>query len=610
MPTYKAPLDDIRFVLNDLLSVGTLTALPGYEEATPDLIDQILEEGAKLCENALFPLNQSGDEEGCHYENGVVRTPKGFPEAYKTFIEGGWTALSADPAYGGQGLPQVLNFVMQELICSANLSFGMYPGLSHGAYHALHLHGSPELQKTYLPKLVDGTWSGTMCLTEPHCGTDLGLIRTKAEPNDKGGYKITGTKIFISAGEHDLTENIIHLVLAKLPNAPAGTKGISLFIVPKFMPKDDGTPGARNGVMCGSIEHKMGIKASSTCVMNFEEAEGYLVGQPHAGMKAMFTMMNSARLGVGIQGMGLAEVAYQNAVSYANDRLQGRAVTGTQAPDKPADPLIVHPDVRKNLLTMKAYTEGARALAAWIGMAIDITEKHPDAGMRQEADDLVALMTPIIKAFFTDYGFETTNLGMQLYGGHGYIREYGMEQYVRDARITQIYEGANAIQALDLVGRKLPQNMGRLLRRFFHPVSESLIAAVEVPALAEFAMPLAKAFGRLQQATATIAQKGLKDPNEAAAASTDYLRMFALVALGHMWLRMAKVSQEKLAEGNGNALFYDTKIKTARFYFTKLLPQVNALFANITAGAAPLMDMTAEAFTTPPFTVTARPPAP
>src|SRR4051812_38266216 len=419
MAVYKGPVKDITFVLNEVLDLSSLANLPGYEDATPDTIQAIVEEAGKLCENVLFPLNRTGDEEGCHYENGVVRTPKGFKEAYDQFREGGWTAMTCDPEYGGQGLPATVGFAVQEMFTAANQAFAMYPGLSHGAYEALARHGSDDLKKRYLPKLVDGTWSGTMCLTEPHCGTDLGMIRTKAVPDDSGdgSFAITGTKIFISAGEHDLTENILHLVLAKLPDAPPGTKGISLFLVPKFLPREDGTPGMRNGVMCGSIEHKMGIKASSTCVMNFDAAKGWLVGQPHKGMRAMFTMMNAARLGVGIQGLGLAEVSYQNAVSYARDRLQGRSLTGTKAPDKPADPIIVHPDVRKNLMTMRAYTEGCRALACWIGLNIDVLGTHPDPDVRAKADDLVALMTPIIKAFFTDVGFETTNMGMQVYGG-------------------------------------------------------------------------------------------------------------------------------------------------------------------------------------------------
>ncbi|MDP9196572.1 MAG: acyl-CoA dehydrogenase C-terminal domain-containing protein [Pseudomonadota bacterium] len=596
MPVYKAPLRDIRFVLHEVFGTEGLVALPGYGDFAPDLLDQILEEGARLAENELQPLNLPGDTEGCVYENGVVRTPKGFREAYENFCRGGWAALSCDPQYGGQGLPQVINFILQEIISSANLSFGMYPGLSHGAYNALHLHGADDLKKRYLPKLVDGTWSGTMCLTEPQCGTDLGLVRTKAEPAGDGSHKITGTKIFISAGEHDLTENIIHLVLARLPDAPEGTRGISLFIVPKFLPEEDGTPGARNGVRCASIEHKMGIRASSTCVMNFDGATGWLVGEPHKGMKAMFTMMNAARLGVGMQGLGLAEVSAQNAVAYARERLQGRSVTGVKAPDKPADPLIVHPDVRKNLLTMRAFNEGARALSIHIGMMLDVAERHPDSDARQEADDLVALMTPVIKAYFTDMGFEGANRALQLHGGYGYIHEYGMEQFVRDARITQIYEGANAIQALDLVGRKMGQNYGRLLRRFFHPLTRDIEKAMEDPRTAEFAALLAKAFGRLQQATVTIAQKGLKNADEAAAASADYLRMFGLVALGHMWLLMTLKASEKLSAGGEDGAFYETKLKTGRFFFTKMLPEVGSLFQSLMAGAEPLMAMEAEAF--------------
>lgn len=594
MVTYTAPLDDIRFVMNELFDYqNSIPTLPGYEDATPDVVEAVLEEGAKFCTNELLPLNLLGDAEGCHYENGVVRTPKGFKEAYKAFCEGGWTGLSCDPEYGGQGLPKTLQFIMSELIVSTNLSFGMYPGLSHGAYNALSVYGSDEQKQAFLPRLIDGTWSGTMCLTEPHCGTDLGLIRTKAEPDGKGAYKISGTKIFISAGEHDMTDNIVHLVLAKLPDAPPGSKGISLFIVPKFLVKDDGTPGMRNGVTCGSIEKKMGIKASSTCVMNFEEAEGYLVGEPHTGMASMFVMMNTARLDVGIQGLGLAETSYQTAAAYAKDRGQGRSLGGTKAPEKASDPIIVHPDVRKNLLTMRAYNESARALAIWIGMEVDISEKHPDPERRQEADDLVQLMTPIIKSFFTDYGFEATNLGVQIHGGHGYIHEYGMEQLVRDARIAQIYEGANGIQALDLVGRKLGQGMGRLLRRFFHPVAGFIEENQESAELMEFILPLAKAFGRLQQATGWIAQNGLRDPEEAGAASSDYLKLFALVALAYIWTKTVKVSLEKM---DGRPDFYRAKIAVARFYMTRLLPQSSSLFATIMAGKAPLMELEEVAF--------------
>ncbi|HZB92944.1 MAG TPA: acyl-CoA dehydrogenase C-terminal domain-containing protein [Stellaceae bacterium] len=595
MTTYKAPLRDYRFVLRELFDVGELTQLPGYADATPDVFEAVLEEGAKIAEEVLFPLNRSGDEEGCTFENGVVRTPKGFKEAYDLFRQGGWTAVAGDPAYGGQGLPHTLQFFVEEMVSSANMSFGMYPGLSNGAYSAIYRHGSATQKATFLPHLVDGSWSGTMCLTEPQCGTDLGQIRTRAEPTAKDGvYKITGTKIFISAGEHDLSDNIVHLVLARIAGGPAGIRGISLFIVPKFLVKEDGSLGPRNGVRCGSIEHKMGIKASATCVMNFEEAEGYLVGAAHKGMRAMFTMMNGARLGVGLQGLALGETAYQTARQYAQDRLQGRALKGEQFPDKPADPIIVHPDVRRMLLTMKAYTEGARALAGWVSLALDKAERHPDPDIREEAEDFIGLMTPIVKAMLTDNAFAVANLGVQIFGGHGYIREWGMEQLVRDARITMLYEGANGIQALDLVGRKMPMHNGRLLRRFFHPVDAWLKAKMNEPALQEFVSPVMKAFGRLQQVTALVAQKGLADPDEAAAAASEYLRAFGLVAMGYLWARIAEVAQQKLA--GDEALFYKAKLATARFYVSRLLPETNALFANIAAGAKPLMELEAEAF--------------
>ena len=437
--------------------MGELATLPGYEDATPDVIDAMIEEGAKLCENTLLPLNRPADEEGCHYENGVVRTPAGYKEAYKTFVDAGWTGVTMSPDYGGKGLPQLISMVFDEMVCSTNLAFGVYPLLSNGAAAVIELHATEALKQTYLPHLGDGTWSGTMCLTEPHCGTDLGLIRTKAVPTGEGRYALSGTKIFISAGEHDLTENIVHLVLAKLPDAPAGVRGISLFLVPKRRLKEDGTPGPANGVSCGSIEEKMGIHGSATCVMHFDEAEGYLIGAPHKGLRCMFTMMNGARLGVGLQGLGLGETAYQSATAYAKDRRQGRGLKGAEEPEAAADPIIVHPDVRRMLLTQRAINEGARALAYWTALQLDISRSHEDASVREDADELVQLMTPIIKAFFTDYGFEATNLAVQVHGGHGYIREHGMEQLVRDARISQIYEGANGIQALDLVGRKLPQ---------------------------------------------------------------------------------------------------------------------------------------------------------
>jgi alkylation response protein AidB-like acyl-CoA dehydrogenase len=600
MPTYKAPLRDIRFVLNEVLDVQQLASLPGFEQATPDLVDPILDAAADLCENVLFPLNQSGDAEGCKWDNGTVTTPAGFKDAYKAFIAGGWTGLSCDPAYGGMGLPRVLNFVLDELVCGANMAFGLYPGLTKGAYDAIHTHGTEDQKNLYLPKLISGVWSGTMCLTEPHCGTDLGLMRTRAVPVDDGSYRITGTKIFISAGEHDLSENIIHLVLAKLPDAPEGVKGISLFVVPKFIPVSQGgdwVPGDRNKAVCGSLEHKMGIKANATCVMNFDDATGWLVGKPHEGLKAMFTMMNMERLGVGQQGLGLAEVSYQNGLAYARERLQMRALDGAKAPEKPADPIIVHPDVRRMLLTGKAFTEGARAMALWAGMNLDIATASTDPDTRQSADDLVALLTPIIKAYQTDMGFEVANLAIQVHGGHGYIRDYGVEQYARDARIAMIYEGTNGIQALDLIGRKMGQNMGRLLRQFFHPVQNFIDAHIADPEIGPLVMNLAKGFAKLQQATGLIAQKSLKDPVEAGAAATDYLRMFALVVMGFMWVRMARVALEKLAAGAGDdTVFYQTKIKTARFFFDRMFPEYESRYRMMMAGKESLMSHTQEEF--------------
>ncbi|MFN3622472.1 MAG: acyl-CoA dehydrogenase C-terminal domain-containing protein [Hyphomicrobium sp.] len=597
MPTYKAPLRDMRFVLYELHDGEALAKLPGYEEFTRDLVDPVLDEAAKICEEVLQPLNRSGDEEGCTFENGVVRTPKGFKDAYRQFREGGWTGIACKPEYGGQGVPKIVNTLVEEMICSSNLSFGMYPGLSFGAYVALANYGTPEQKALYLPHLVDGRWSGTMCLTEPHCGTDLGQIRTTATPRPDGSYAITGTKIFISAGEHDLTENILHLVLARLPGAPKDIKGISLFLVPKFLVKPDGSLGPRNGVSCGSIEHKMGIKASSTCVMNFDAAQGYLIGEPNKGMRAMFAMMNTERISVGMQGLGLGEVSYQNAVAYARDRLQGRALTGAKEPNKAADPIIVHPDVRRMLLTSRAYIEGCRALAAWAGHAYDVAEHHPDGRTRQDANDLLALITPVVKALITDLGYEATNLGVQVFGGHGYIREWGQEQYVRDCRIAQIYEGTNGVQALDLVGRKLPMHGGRLLRQFFHPVSDYIEANSTNEELAHLVGPLAKSFQRLQQATGFVAQAGLRNPDEAGAASSDYLRLFGLVALAYLWTRMAEVSLAKLKAGaNGDEAFYKAKLGTARFYTERLLPQTGSLLAQIMSGSSTMMNFEEAAF--------------
>ncbi len=586
----------MQFLLSDVFDAASLAKLPGYEEATPELVATILEEGAKLCEEVLQPLNLSGDAEGCHFENGNVKTPKGFKEAYQTFIEGGWMGLSCTKEYGGQGLPLLLNFMLDEMVCSANLSFGMYPGLSHGAYNAIEKYGTDEQKKTYLPHIIDGTWSGTMCLTEPHCGTDLGLIKTKAVPNSDGSYAITGTKIFISAGEHDLTENIIHLVLAKLPDAPEGSRGISLFLVPKFLVNEAGAIGARNKVACGSIEHKMGIKASSTCVMNFDGAKGWLVGEPHKGMKAMFVMMNEARLAVGLQGLGLAEVAYQNAVAYARERLQGRALKGAAFPDKPADPIIVHPDIRRQLMQMRAINEAQRALSVWVAIALDIEAKSPDAEAKAKAADLIALLTPVIKSSFTDQGFNAANAAMQIYGGHGYIREHGVEQFARDARITQIYEGTNSIQALDLVGRKMPDRFGRVLRELSWPIADFIKAHEKDATFADVLPNFAKTFQRFQLITLLMGQRSFANPDEAAAAANDYLNCMALIAMGYMWLLMMDAAAKQLASGTSDKAFYEAKLATGNFYFAKVLPETASRMLAIQAGVKPVMAMAADSF--------------
>ena len=598
MPTYRAPVDDLRFILTELHDVSPILAYKEYADVTPDLMMSVVEEAGKFCENVLAPINASGDAEGCTWENGAVRTPNGFKEAYRQYAEGGWIGLAASPEHGGQGLPLTLRFVIDEMVVGSNLSFGMYPGLTQGAYEAIEAHGTEEQKAFYLPRLTSGEWTGTMCLTEAHAGTDLGIITTKAVQLDDGTYRLTGQKIFISAGEHDLTDNIVHLVLAKLPGAAAGTRGISMFLVPKFISNPDGSLGARNGVTCGSIEHKMGIKGSATCVLNFDNAAGYLVGEEGKGMRAMFTMMNSARLGVGIQGLGLAAHSYTNAVNYARERLQGRSLTGAKNPDGAADPIIVHADTRRGLLTMRAYIEGARALSAWTGMLIDQEFRDPSEERRQEAADLVALLTPIIKALFTDLAFESTNIGMQVYGGHGYIREWGMEQFVRDSRIGQIYEGTNYVQAIDLVGRKLAEGNGRLLKRYAAIVAAEIEASGRIPALAAHAATLGKAAGALQKATEWLAQAAARNLDEAGAAACEYLRLFGYVALGHQWLRTARVATERLAEGNGAfpPAHYEAKVATARFYFERVMPQTLTLYATITAGAGAVMDFPVEAF--------------
>jgi len=594
MPSYSAPLRDMQFVYNELFDPAEICALPGCEDATADLVEPVLEEAARLAENELFPLNATGDSHGCQYEDGKVTTPPGFAKAYQEYAEGGWIGLPCDPEYGGQGMPGALNVLLEEMACSANVAFATYVGLTRGAYRAINAFASDEIKERYLPKMVSGIWSGTMCLTEPQCGTDLGLIRTKAVPAENGSYQLTGTKIFITAGEHDLTENIIHLVLARLPDASAGIKGISLFLVPKVLPNADGEAGERNSMRCARIENKMGIKASATCEMSLENAQGWLIGEPHKGMRAMFTMMNDARLGVGIQGLGLGESAYQAAVEYAKDRQQGRSLTGAQYPDQPADPLLVHPDIRRMLLTMRAFTEGSRALAVWIGRNIDVRDRSEDPKQRKEADDLVQLLTPLVKSYLSETGHDAAQMAVQVYGGHGYIRENGVEQYARDARIAMIYEGANGIQALDLVGRKLPAHMGRYLRRFFHPVQGWIDANTADAALQPFILPLAKAFGRLQIATGQIAQAGLKNPNEAGAASSEYLKLFALVALAYLWAQMAKVALGK--QDSDDSGFYQAKVATAQFFMERILPQSGSLFSAIMVGGKTMMEFPDDAF--------------
>lgn len=585
MPVYKAPIRDFQFVLKEFLPIAAHRDVSGMSDVL-DMADPVLEAGAQLCEQVLFPLNQVGDKDGLIYKDGTVTTPKGFKEAYKAYCEGGWPSFTCDPAFGGQGLPEVLNMPIMEMACSSNLSFGLTPGLSHGAYNAIARHASDELKNKYLPKMVTGEWSGVMCLTEPQAGTDLGLIRTKAEPAGDGSYKITGGKIFISSGEHDMTANIIHLVLARLPGAPKGIKGISLFLAPKFMVNDDGSLGARNSLRCEGIEHKMGLTASPTCVMNYDNAIGWLVGEPNQGIRNMFTMMNAARLYVGIQGLGLAEVAYQNALNYARDRLQSRSISGAKAPEKAADPLTVHPDIRRMILTMRAFCEGARALAMQTAFNIDLAHRHPDKQVQQDADDFVQIMTPIVKAYLTDMGSEVSNLAVQVYGGYGYIKDYGVEQYVRDARIAQIYEGTNGIQSLDLVGRKLAQHNGRYLRAFFHPVDAFINEHKNNPAMAEFLKPLSKHIGYLQQATIYTVTAGLRNPEDAAAGATEYLRMFSLVVMAFVWAQQAAIA---LSKRNDDPAFYDDKLATARFYFAKVLPGTTSLLQSIVAGSGTLM---------------------
>ncbi|PZP35805.1 MAG: acyl-CoA dehydrogenase [Roseateles depolymerans] len=591
MPHYQPPLRDMQFVMHELLNVvDELKMLPAHADIDADTINAVLEEGGKFAAEVIAPINLSGDAEGCALDKTTheVTPPKGFKEAYKQYVDGGWPALSCDPDFGGQGLPHLVNQFFYEMLNSANQAWTMYPGLSHGAYEALHAHGTPEQKATYLPKLTSGEWTGTMCLTEPHCGTDLGLLRTKAEPQADGTYKITGAKIFISAGEHDMAENIVHLVLARLPDAPAGSKGISLFVVPKFNVNADGSLGTRNGIYCGGLEHKMGIHANATCQMVLEGAVGTLVGQPNKGLAAMFVMMNAARLGVGNQSLGLTEVAYQNAVTYAKDRIQMRALSGPKAPDKAADPIIVHPDVRKMLLTARAYAEGARMLQGYTVLQLDKALKSDDEDERKDAEAEVALLTPIIKAFITDNGWIATSHCMQVFGGHGFIHEWGMEQFVRDARINMIYEGTNTIQSLDLLGRKVLGNNGATLKKFGKKIAAFIEEEGTNEAMQEFVNPLADLGDKVNKLTQEVGMKAFGNPDEVGAAAVDYLRVVGHMTFAYFFAQAAKIALDKK---DGGDPFYTAKLATARFYFAKLLPETASLIRTCRAGLAPLMEM-------------------
>jgi hypothetical protein len=592
MPQYNPPIRDMQFLLHEVFdAVPTLQALPPHAGVDADTLNAVLVEGGKFAAEVLTPLNLPADAEGCHLDKAshVVTAPKGFKQAYAQYVDGGWPSLSCDPAYGGQGLPLVLNQCFFEMLNSASQAWTMYPGLSHGAYECLHAHGTPEQQALYLPKLVSGEWTGTMCLTEPHCGTDLGLLRTKAEPQADGSYRITGQKIFISAGEHDLAQNIVHLVLARLPDAPAGSKGISLFVVPKFHVNADGTLGERNAIFCGALEHKMGIHASPTCQMLLDGAVGTLVGQPHKGLAAMFVMMNAARLGVGNQSLGLTEVAFQNALAYAKDRIQMRSLSGTKAKDKDADPIIVHPDVRKMLLTAKAYAEGGRALQIFCTLLLDKVHSHPDEKVRAESEEMVALLTPIVKAFITDNGHISTHACMQVFGGHGFIKEWGMEQFTRDNRINMIYEGTNTVQSLDLLGRKVLGNNGATLKKLGKLIGALVQEEGVNEKMAEFINPIAMLGEQMTKFTTEIGFKGMQNPDEVGAAAVDYLRVAGHLVFGYLFARMAQVALREIAAGNTDP-FYGAKLQTARFYFAKLFPETVLLMRTARAGSKVLMD--------------------
>jgi alkylation response protein AidB-like acyl-CoA dehydrogenase len=598
MPIYKAPVNDTLFILNDVLSLERYNNLPGFADATGDMVEAIAGEAAKLAEEVLFPVNLSGDQEGCkRADDATVTTPKGFREAYDLYRQGGWIGLAVPEEFGGQGLPYVLHTAVGEYMSSANMALTMYPGLTQGAIAAILVHGSDEQKAAYLPKMVEGTWTGTMNLTEPHCGTDLGLLRTKAVPQADGSYRISGQKIFISAGEHDMSENIVHLVLARIEGAPEGTKGISLFIVPKFILKDDGTSGDRNGVTCGAIEHKMGIHGNATCVMNYDEATGFLIGAENKGLNAMFVMMNEARLGVGLQGLSIAEIAYQNAAQYARERLQGRSLSGAKNPDGKADPLIVHPDIRRTLMTIKAWTEGGRAFTLWTALKSDIAHRSADEAERQAADDILGLMTPILKGVLTDKGFDHAVMAQQVFGGHGYIEEHGMSQYVRDARIAMIYEGANGIQALDLVGRKLGMNGGRAVMALFKEIGDFCEENRNDEKLAPFTKGLKKGLNDLQASTMWFMHNAMAKPDNAGAGSTDYMHLFGLVVIGYMWAKIAKVAEAGLAGGAGEREdFLKNKLVTATFFMERLMPETALRKTRIEAGADTMMELAAEAF--------------
>jgi len=597
MPEYKAPLRDMKFVLNELLdSEQHYASLEGAEDATPDMVDAIIQEGAKFCEQVLSPLNAVGDQEGCTWSEEGVKTPTGFKQAYDQYIEGGWPSIAADPNFGGQGLPHSLSLVISEMVGTSNWAWGMYPGLSHGATNTIEAHGSDEQKQIYLSKLVSGEWTGTMCLTEPHCGSDLGTLRTKAEPNADGSYSITGTKIFISAGDHDLTDNIVHIVLARLPGAPEGTKGISLFIVPKQLPDADGSAGERNGVSCGSLEHKMGIHGNATCVMNFDGAKGWLIGPENKGLNCMFTFMNTARIGTAIQGLGAAELGFQGSLAYARERLAMRSLSGPKNPDGIADPIIVHPDVRRMLLTQKAVAEAARALIYLAGQQVDIVHSGKTEEERKQADALLSFLTPIAKAFLTEIGYESANLGMQVFGGHGYISEWGMEQNVRDARIAMIYEGTTGIQALDLLGRKVLMTQGEALKLFTKKVHVFCKENADNEQLKEFIEPLAAINKEWGDLTMKIGMNAMKNREEVGAASVDYLMYSGYAVFAYLWARMAKVAQDKLAEGTSEESFYQAKVQTARFYFKRMLPRTKTHAETMLAGADTLLDMPEDAF--------------